>query len=120
MSNKVDKSILLTKEKPFFSLIWLHGLGDSSAGFLDFFQLDESPVYQGGRVKLLHAPFRPVTINQGLPYTSWYDIRSLSGEGEEKDRYNINEVNESLATIDKYVAEEINFWKENGIKGTEE
>lgn len=63
ISNKADKSIILTKEKPYFSLIWLHGLGDSSAGFLDFFQLDGSPLFQGARIKLLHAPFRPVTIN---------------------------------------------------------
>ena len=44
VSNKVDKSILLSLEKPYFSLIWLHGLGDSSAGFLDYFQHPQSPV----------------------------------------------------------------------------
>ena len=76
--NKVDKSILLTLEKPYFSLIWLHGLGDSSAGFLDFFQMDTSPVFKGARVKLLHAPIRPVTINSGMTMPSWYDIRELS------------------------------------------
>jgi predicted esterase len=82
ISNKVDKSILLTLEKPYFSLIWLHGLGDTSAGFLDLFQLDSSPVFRGGRVKLLHAPIRPVTINDGVPCPSWYDIKSLSGMGQ--------------------------------------
>jgi len=90
ISNKADKSILLTLEKPFFSLIWLHGLGDTSVGFLDFFQLDSSPVFRGGRVKLLHAPIRPVTINNGIPFTSWYDIKSFGGIGQEKDRYNLD------------------------------
>jgi phospholipase/carboxylesterase len=28
--NKKDKSITIMPEKPYFSLIWLHGLGDSS------------------------------------------------------------------------------------------
>jgi len=75
ISNKADKSILLTLEKPFFSLI---------------FQLDSSPVFRGGRVKLLHAPIRPVTINNGIPFTSWYDIKSFGGIGQEKDRYNLD------------------------------
>lgn len=33
LPNKIDKSITLLPEKATFSLIWLHGLGDSSAGF---------------------------------------------------------------------------------------
>lgn len=38
--NNVDKSILVTADtKPLYSLIWLHGLGDTSEGFLDFFSL---------------------------------------------------------------------------------
>lgn len=84
VSNKVDKSILLTLEKPYFSLIWLHGLGDSSAGFLDFFEHKLSPVSKGARVKLLHAPIRPVTINGGMKMTSWYDIKHLAKHGNEE------------------------------------
>ena len=79
--NKVNKSILLSLEKPYYSLIWLHGLGDSSAGFLDFFQMPQSPVFKGARVKLLHAPFQPVTINGGMTMPSWYDIVDLSAVG---------------------------------------
>jgi hypothetical protein len=37
--NKTDKSITLMPAHPCFSLIWLHGLGDSSEGFLSFFQM---------------------------------------------------------------------------------
>ncbi len=79
--NKLDKSILLTLDKPWFSLIWLHGLGDTSVGFLDFFQDKTSPVFRGARVKLLHAPIRPVTINGGATCPSWYDIKILNGGG---------------------------------------
>ena len=81
VSNKVDKSILLSIDKPYFSLIWLHGLGDSSAGFLDYFQHQLSPVFKGARIKLLHAPIRPVTLNGGMKMASWYDIKHLANTG---------------------------------------
>lgn len=32
----------------------------------------------------------------------------------------MNEIRDSLGTIDKYVKEEIDFWKETGIKGNDE
>jgi hypothetical protein len=35
--NKTDFSITLTPEKCYYTLIWLHGLGDSSEGFYDYF-----------------------------------------------------------------------------------
>lgn len=77
--NEVDKSNLLTTDsKPLFSLIWLHGLGDTSDGFLDFFSLQESPIKFGARIKLLQAPLRPVTINGGASFPSWYDIKSMN------------------------------------------
>jgi phospholipase/carboxylesterase len=56
-------------------LIWLHGLGDSSAGFFDYFQHQFSPLNHGFRIKLLHAPIKPVTINMGMEMPSWYDIK---------------------------------------------
>ena len=68
---------------------------------------------------MLHAPFRPVTINGGIPFTSWYDIRDLSGVGKEEERFNFEEVRESLGIIDQHVLEEIRFWKERGIKGSD-
>ena len=88
--NKIDKSILVSPEKPFFSLIWLHGLGDSPAGFFDFFQMPQSPTFKGARVKLLHATFKPVTINGGMSMPSWYDIKSFEKTIDEDLRYNIN------------------------------
>lgn len=70
LRNKTDKSITLMPEKPFFSLIWLHGLGDSSEGFLSFFQMQQSPVSHGARIRLLNAPLRKVTINYGVKSTA--------------------------------------------------
>jgi len=76
--NPQDKSIIISSDNPSYSIIWLHGLGDSSQGFLQFFNAPQSPAYQGARVKLLNAPYRKVTINGGSVSTSWYDILSLS------------------------------------------
>ena len=80
--NKADHSILIAPENPKNSLIWLHGLGDSSEGFFDYFLEDNSPVYQGTRVLLLQAPDRPVTINGGMACNSWYDIKGLGSTKE--------------------------------------
>ena len=85
LPNKVDKSILLTIDKPYFSLIWLHGLGDTSAGFLDYFSESNSPVFKGARIQLLHAPIKPVTINGGMSMPSWYDIRTLNSPNVPED-----------------------------------
>lgn len=76
--NEVDKSVLLNPENPKFSLIWLHGLGDTPLGFQDFFSLPQSPLFNGARIKLLHAPIRSVTLNGGAKMPSWYDIKSLN------------------------------------------
>ena len=81
VANEVDKSITFIPENPKFSLIWLHGLGDSPVGFADFFALSQSPVSIGAKVKLLHAPINPVTINGGAKMPSWYDIKSLGFKG---------------------------------------
>jgi phospholipase/carboxylesterase len=117
--NKIDKSILILPDHPCFSLIWLHGLGDSPLGFLEYFQLPQSPAFKGARVNLLHAPQRKVTINGGALDNSWYDIRSLGATGSDQDRFNLEEVKDSMAIIDSKVKAEIAFWKENGIKDSE-
>jgi predicted esterase len=59
-----------------YSLIFLHGLGDSAYGFADVF-LDESIalVPNNCKVLLLNAPERAVTMNGGMVMTSWYDIK---------------------------------------------
>ena len=75
LRNKKDFSIELIPEKSYYSLIWLHGLGDSSEGFCDYFQMNESPLHLGARIKLLQAPSRSVTINGGMKFNSWYDIK---------------------------------------------
>jgi predicted esterase len=74
------------------TIVWCHGLGDSSAGFSDLFRYYICPKLQNTRVVLPNAPSRPITINMGMKMPGWYDIKSLSkGDGNE-DREGILEV----------------------------
>ena len=82
-----DQSIVLSpKEAHKYSLIWvfinltqMHGLGDSSMGFLDLFA--NLPIVKPStKVLLLQAPNRRVTINMGMEMTSWFDIKVLKSD----------------------------------------
>lgn len=56
------------------TLIFMHGLGDSSAGFASLFQSLPLP---HTRVVLPNAPVQPVSVNGGARMPSWYDIYTL-------------------------------------------
>ncbi|CDW78472.1 phospholipase carboxylesterase family protein [Stylonychia lemnae] len=110
-----DRSIILTpKLAPHkYSLIWLHGLGDSAAGFVDVF-LDENfnLVPKNCKVLLLTAPQREVTLNDGMMMNSWYDISNIRG-GRPKSmdelypKYNQEQLMESVDIVTKHIESEI-------------
>ena len=58
-------------------VIWLHGLGDSGAGFAPIVPMLGLPENHGIRFIFPHAPEQAVTINQGYVMRSWYDIKSM-------------------------------------------
>ena len=58
-------------------VIWLHGLGDSGAGFAPIVPELGLPKNHSVRFVFPHAPEQPVTINQGYVMRSWYDIKSM-------------------------------------------
>ena len=64
--------VINRQESPKALVIWLHGLGADSSDFKDIV----------GNLNLLdiefilpNAPFRPITVNQGLSMRGWYDIK---------------------------------------------
>ena len=64
--------VINRQESPKALVIWLHGLGADSSDFKDIV----------GKLNLLdiefilpNAPFRPITVNQGLSMRGWYDIK---------------------------------------------
>lgn len=58
-------------------VIWLHGLGDSGAGFAPVVPALGLPDDHGIRFVFPHAPEQAVTINQGYVMRAWYDIKSM-------------------------------------------
>jgi phospholipase/carboxylesterase len=58
-------------------VIWLHGLGDSGAGFAPIVPALALPENHGIRFVFPNAPEQAVTINQGYVMRSWYDIKSM-------------------------------------------
>ncbi|PVZ11263.1 MULTISPECIES: alpha/beta hydrolase [unclassified Pseudomonas] len=58
-------------------VIWLHGLGASRTDFEPVARMLQQRL-PTTRFVLPQAPTRPVTINQGYPMPSWYDIRAMS------------------------------------------
>ncbi|WP_394203666.1 alpha/beta hydrolase [Shewanella waksmanii] len=58
-------------------VIWLHGLGDSGAGFAPIVPALTIPEQLGVRFIFPHAPEQAVTINQGYIMRSWYDIKGM-------------------------------------------
>ena len=58
-------------------VIWLHGLGDSGAGFAPVVPVLGLQHDHSIRFVFPHAPEQAVTINQGYVMRSWYDIKSM-------------------------------------------
>lgn len=86
--NPANKYIHLTpKTNHKYSLIFLHGLGDTSMGFFDLF-LDKKNEFnivpKECRVVLPTAPIQPVTLNDGYEMNSWFDVFSLRPNQMEK------------------------------------
>ena len=58
-------------------VIWLHGLGDSGAGFAPVVPVLGLPSNHSIRFIFPHAPEQAVTINGGYIMRAWYDIKSM-------------------------------------------
>ncbi len=57
------------------SVIWLHGLGADGHDFSPVVELLNLPML---RFILPHAPYRPVTMNNGYEMRAWYDLFGLA------------------------------------------
>jgi phospholipase/carboxylesterase len=82
------------------TIIWLHGLGADGHDFEPVVQMLNLP-----HIKFIlpHAPYRPVTLNNGYEMRAWYDIFGLQSESTQ-DEVGINNM---LATINAMIEAEI-------------
>ena len=91
-------------EKHTCTLVWMHGLGDTADGWVDFFNTKKSPIPATMRVRLLTAPTAPVTVNNGLPMPSWFDITAMDFN---KESISWEEVQKNAKRIQAVLDEEI-------------
>ena len=85
-----------------FTLIWLHGLGDTAQGWLDGV---ESFKLRKTRIVLPTAPVRPVTINGGIHMPAWFDVTGLT-IGDQEDAHGIEQACTALGRMVRREIEE--------------
>ena len=76
-TNSLERITIEPKSPAQSCVIWLHGLGDSGAGFAPIVPSLNLPSNHTIRFIFPHAPDRAVTINQGYVMKAWYDIKSM-------------------------------------------
>lgn len=81
-------------------VIWLHGLGADGHDFEPVVQMLNLP-----HIKFIlpHAPYRPVTLNNGYEMRAWYDIFGLQSDSQQDEAG----INGMQATINAMIEAEI-------------
>ncbi|WP_299789302.1 alpha/beta hydrolase [uncultured Shewanella sp.] len=104
MSTRVLERITIEPESTATAcVIWLHGLGDSGAGFAPVVPALGLPDDHSIRFLFPHAPEQAVTINQGYVMRAWYDIKSM----ELHNRADMSGVLESEIAVRGLIQEQI-------------
>lgn len=94
-----------TGSDPAWTVIWLHGLGDSGHGFAPIVPaLVHGRDWPAVRFVFPHAPVRPVTINGGQAMRAWYDISDLDFDPTRRGDEDGVEV--SIAQVEALIARE--------------
>ena len=94
--------IIDTIEPPIGSVIFLHGLGADGFDFKSIFGRSQ---FNKIRFILPHAPYQPVSINQGFEMRAWYDLYDLSLEKDEDELG----MQKSSLIIQKLIEEQISL-----------
>ena len=92
-----------TSARPDASIIWLHGLGADGNDFAGIVQELHLPSDLGIRFIFPHAPYRPISLNNGYVMRGWYDLASLD-IGSTEDALGIAE---SADQINDFIRHEI-------------
>lgn len=92
-----------TAENPDACIIWLHGLGADGNDFAGIVPELRLPADLRVRFIFPHAPYRPITLNNGYVMRGWYDIASLQFGSHEDDVG----INESAGQINDFISREV-------------
>lgn len=77
------------------AIIWLHGLGADGHDFEPVVQMLNLPHIN---FILPHAPYRPVTLNNGYEMRAWYDIFGLQPDSPQ-DEVGINSMQDTINSM---------------------
>lgn len=102
-STTLDKIIVEPTSTATSCVIWLHGLGDSGAGFSPIVPVLKLPKDHQIRFIFPHAPEQAVTINQGAVMRAWYDIKEMNLH----NRADMKGVLESEQSLNALIQEQI-------------
>jgi phospholipase/carboxylesterase len=100
----LEKIVINTSLTTPATIIWLHGLGADGHDFEPVVQMLNLP-----HIKFIlpHAPYRPVTLNNGYEMRAWYDIFGLQPDSPQ-DEAGINSMQATLnAMIETEIAQGI-------------
>jgi predicted esterase len=78
--------VLPAKSKHTHTVLILHGLGDSGAGWFPVAKMLQ-PLFPQVKWICPHAPERPITLNFGMEMPGWYDIASLDKISSREDEH---------------------------------
>jgi phospholipase/carboxylesterase len=102
--HETDHEVTLAPAAPAAaSVVLLHGLGADGWDFAPIVNELGLPDAVPVRFVFPHAPYRPVTVNNGYVMRAWYDIKSFSPEG----RADSEGLAESVRRVTAYLDHEI-------------
>src|SRR5262245_10548950 len=91
--------VVETGPNPSAAVVWLHGLGADGHDFESIVPQLQLPKASPVRFIFPHAPFRPVTWNNGFVMRAWYDIAVT----EQGFYQNIEHLREAETIVHRYV-----------------
>ncbi|KAI8393972.1 Phospholipase/carboxylesterase/thioesterase [Radiomyces spectabilis] len=104
MSGVLTSVVIGAKAKHTATVVWLHGLGDSGAGW-SFLAEELSPLFPFVKWILPNAPTKRITLNGGYPMPAWFDILGLDRSSlEHEDQKGMLE---SMAAVNRVIREEV-------------
>lgn len=92
-----------TASQPRHAVIWLHGLGADGHDFEPIVPQLVRPSWPALRFVFPHAPFRPITLNGGLPMRAWYDIAGF----DLTQRQDEAGIRASIASVESLIEREV-------------
>jgi len=94
----LEKIEISTSDTPDASIIWLHGLGADGHDFEAIIPELNLPDSLAVRFIFPHAPYRPITLNNGYVMRGWYDIANLEF-GSKEDMQGIKESSAQIINL---------------------